>query len=503
MVHFVGAGPGAPDLITVRGQRLIAEADVIIYAGSLVNSALLEYKKADCLVYDSAKMTLEEVTDVMRDAEEAGLSTVRLHTGDPCIYGAIREQMDILDQEKIPYDYTPGVSSFCGAASALDMEYTLPGITQSVIITRMAGRTPMPAGESIESFAGHGATMVIFLSAGMLEELSTKLMEGGYVPDTPAAIVYKATWPEEEKYTCTVETLAQTAAEHQITKTALIIVGEAVAQSGYERSKLYDPEFSTGFRKEIKKETNRGKVTVIGMGPGQIAQMTMEAYQAIEESDVIAGYQVYVDLVRDRFPDKKIITTAMRREEERCALALEEAASGADVAFICRGDARVYGMARLLYEMAQDYTSVEIEVIPGVTAALSGAARLGAPLIHDFALISLSDLMTPWEKIEKRLRMAAEGDFVIVLYNPSSKKRADYLKRACDILLETLSPDQVCGTVRNIGREGEEAHIYTLAELRNVQADMFTTVFIGNRSTKRIGNKMVTPRGYARERGKA
>ena len=503
MVHFVGAGPGAPDLITVRGQRLIAEADVIIYAGSLVNPALLEYKKTDCRVCDSAKMTLEEVTDVMRDAEEAGLSTVRLHTGDPCIYGAIREQMDILDQEKIPYDYTPGVSSFCGAASALDMEYTLPGITQSVIITRMAGRTPMPAGESIESFAGHGATMVIFLSAGMLEELSTKLMEGGYVPDTPAAIVYKATWPEEEKYTCTVETLAQTAAEHQITKTALIIVGEAVAQSGYERSKLYDPEFSTGFRKEIKKETNRGKVTVIGMGPGQIAQMTMEAYQAIEESDVIAGYQVYVDLVRDRFPDKKIITTAMRREEERCALALEEAASGADVAFICSGDAGVYGMAGLLYEMAQDYTSVEIEVIPGVTAALSGAARLGAPLIHDFALISLSDLMTPWEKIEKRLRMAAEGDFVIVLYNPSSKKRADYLKRACDILLETLSPDQVCGTVRNIGREGEEAHIYTLAELKNVQADMFTTVFIGNRSTKRIGNKMVTPRGYARERGKA
>ena len=503
MVHFVGAGPGAPDLITVRGQRLIAEADVIIYAGSLVNSALLEYKKADCRVCDSAKMTLEEVTDVMRDAEEAGLSTVRLHTGDPCIYGAIREQMDILDQEKIPYDYTPGVSSFCGAASALDMEYTLPGITQSVIITRMAGRTPMPAGESIESFAGHGATMVIFLSAGMLEELSTKLMEGGYAPDTPAAIVYKATWPEEEKYTCTVETLAQIAAEHQITKTTLIIVGEAVAQSGYERSKLYDPEFSTAFRKEIKKETNRGKVTVIGMGPGQFAQMTMEAYQAIEESDVIVGYQVYVDLVRDRFPDKKIITTAMRREEERCALALEEAASGADVAFICSGDAGVYGMAGLLYEMAQDYTSVEIEVIPGVTAALSGAARLGAPLIHDFALISLSDLMTPWEKIEKRLRMAAEGDFVIVLYNPSSKKRADYLQRACDILLETLSPDQVCGTVRNIGREGEEAHIYTLAELRNVQADMFTTVFIGNRSTKRIGNKMVTPRGYARERGKA
>ena len=248
MVHFVGAGSGAPDLITVRGQRLLAEADVIIYAGSLVNPALLEYKKDSCRVYDSAKMTLEEVTDVMREAEKEGLTTVRLHTGDPCVYGATREQMDILEKAGIKYDSTPGVSAFCGAASALDMEYTLPGISQSVIITRMAGRTPMPEKESIESFAAHGATMVIFLSTGMLEKLSGRLIEGGYAPDTPAAIVYKATWPDEEKYICTVDTLAQTAAEHGITKTALIIVGGAVAQSGYERSKLYDPGFTTEFR---------------------------------------------------------------------------------------------------------------------------------------------------------------------------------------------------------------------------------------------------------------
>ena len=174
MVHFVGAGSGAPDLITVRGQRLLAEADVIIYAGSLVNPALLEYKKDGCRVYDSAKMTLEEVTDVMREAEKEGLTTVRLHTGDPCIYGATREQMDILEEAGIKYDSTPGVSAFCGAASALDMEYTLPGISQSVIITRMAGRTPMPEKESIESFAAHGATMVIFLSTGMLEKLSRR-----------------------------------------------------------------------------------------------------------------------------------------------------------------------------------------------------------------------------------------------------------------------------------------------------------------------------------------
>ena len=248
MIHFVGAGSGAPDLITVRGQRLLEQADLIIYAGSLVNPALLEVKKEGCRVLDSAKMTLEQVTDAMREAEKEGLSTVRLHTGDPCIYGAIREQMDILEEERIPYDYTPGVSAFCGAASALDMEYTLPGITQSVIITRMAGRTPVPERESIESFAAHGATMVIFLSTGMTEKLSARLIAGGYAPDTPAAIVFKATWPEEEKYVCTVETLAETAAAHGITKTALIIVGGAVAQSGYERSKLYDPAFTTGFR---------------------------------------------------------------------------------------------------------------------------------------------------------------------------------------------------------------------------------------------------------------
>ena len=248
MVHFVGAGSGAPDLITVRGQGLLSEADVIIYAGSLVNPALLDYKKEGCRVYDSAKMTLEQVTDVMRQAEKEGLTTVRLHTGDPCIYDAIREQMDSLEEAGIQYDSTPGVSAFCGAASALDMEYTLPGISQSVIITRMAGRTPMPEKESIESFAAHGATMVIFLSTGMLEKLSGRLIEGGYAPETPAAIVYKATWPDEEKYICTVDTLARTAAEHGITKTALIIVGGAVAQSGYERSKLYDPGFATDFR---------------------------------------------------------------------------------------------------------------------------------------------------------------------------------------------------------------------------------------------------------------
>ncbi len=252
MVHFVGAGSGAADLITVRGMHLLEEADVIIYAGSLVNPQLLDYAKADCEIYNSAKMTLEEVLDQIEKAEAAGKTTVRLHTGDPSLYGAIREQMDPLDEKGIQYDYTPGVSSFCGAASALNLEYTLPDVSQSVIITRMAGRTPVPEKESIESFAAHHATMVIFLSTGMLEELAERLMDGGYSPDTPAALVYKATWPDEEAYVCTVATLAETAREHGITKTALTIVGDSVAHSHYNRSELYNPAFTTEFREASK-----------------------------------------------------------------------------------------------------------------------------------------------------------------------------------------------------------------------------------------------------------
>ncbi len=248
MVHFVGAGSGAVDLITVRGARLLKEADVIIYAGSLVNPELLQDRKENCLVYDSAKMTLEEVLAVIMQAEEQGQMTVRLHTGDPCLYGAIREQMDALDERNISYEMCPGVSSFCGAAAALNLEYTLPGISQSVVITRMEGRTPVPEKEKIASFAAHGASMVIFLSTGLLKELSRELIRGGYKETTPAAIVYKATWPDEKAVICQVGTLYETAKRENITKTALILVGEAVAQRGYQRSRLYDPGFTTEFR---------------------------------------------------------------------------------------------------------------------------------------------------------------------------------------------------------------------------------------------------------------
>lgn len=251
MVHFIGAGPGGADLITVRGAGLLGEADVIIYAGSLVNPEVLKYKKESCAVYDSAGMTLEEVLAVIEETERRGGLTVRLHSGDPSLYGAIREQMDQLDDLGVDYEVTPGVSSFSAAAAVLKAEYTLPDVSQSVIITRMAGRTPVPEREKLSSLASHGATMVLFLSTGLLEEVENELMEGGYAPDSPAAIVYKATWPDQRVFRCTVSTLAETARANGITNTALITVGGFLGNE-YERSKLYDPEFTHGFREAAK-----------------------------------------------------------------------------------------------------------------------------------------------------------------------------------------------------------------------------------------------------------
>ena len=248
MVYFVGAGTGAVDLITVRGMRLLEQADVIIYAGSLVNPELLQYANKDCEIHDSAKLTLEEVLIVMQKAEAEGKITVRLHTGEPSIYGAVREQMDEMDRLGISYESCPGVSACFGAAASLNLEYTLPGISQSLIITRMEGRTQVPEKESIESFAAHQASMAIYLSTGMLKELSERLVAGGYRKETPAALVYKATWPEEEAYICTIETLYDTAKEHGITKTALVLVGEVITHQNYKKSRLYAADFSTEFR---------------------------------------------------------------------------------------------------------------------------------------------------------------------------------------------------------------------------------------------------------------
>ncbi len=237
-------------------------------------------------------------------------------------------------------------------------------------------------------------------------------------------------------------------------------------------------------------------IYVVGIGPGSYENMTGKAIETLRACDTIVGYTVYVDLVREHFPEKEFLTTPMRKEADRCRLAFEEAAKGKAVAMICSGDAGVYGMAGLMLEVGKDYPQIRVEVVPGVTAATGGAAVLGAPLIHDFAVISLSDLLTPWEKIEKRLLLAAEADFVICLYNPSSKKRSDYLRRACELMLRHRSPDTVCGMVSQIGREGETYRVLPLRELKDASADMFTTVFVGNSQTREIDGRMVTPRGY-------
>lgn len=547
MVHIVGAGPGAEDLITVRGLRLLKQADIVIYAGSLVNPGLLKETKQGAVIYDSAKMTLEQVMEVIEQAWKEQKEVVRLHTGDPCLYGAIREQMDAMDKLGITYDICPGVSSFCGTAAALQMEYTLPGISQSVIITRMAGRTPVPERESIRQFASHQATMVIFLSTGMLKELSKELMAGGYSPDTPAAIVYKATWPEEKTVRTTVAGLAEAAEREHITKTALIVVGNTVAQNGYDRSKLYDPGFTTEFRmaesshsgkivsavpemivpeniapdrENVREDTNEnkgaektgktdnekerasGKLYVVGMGPGSLDGMTKEAFKAIGDCQVIAGYTVYADLVKPYFPDKEYLTTPMTKEEARCRMAFECCMEGKDTAMICSGDSGVYGMAGLILELSAQYPGVDIKMIPGVTAACAGAAGLGAPLTHDFAVVSLSDRLTPIEMIWERIEKAAQADFVICLYNPRSKGRPDYLKQACERIMKYRSPETVCGVASCIGRDGEEMKVISLKELADYPADMFTTVFIGKTSTVKIGKWMVTPRGYLQKKEK-
>lgn len=239
------------------------------------------------------------------------------------------------------------------------------------------------------------------------------------------------------------------------------------------------------------------KMYVVGIGPGAYELMTIKAAEVLKECDVIVGYTVYIDLVKDHFPGKEFLSTPMRKEVDRCRLAFEEAAKGKNVAMICSGDAGVYGMSGLMLTIgAEEFPDIPVEIISGVTATLSGASVLGAPLIHDFAVISLSDLLTPWEVIEKRIEAAAQSDMAICFYNPSSKKRHDYLQKACDIILKHRSPENVCGTVENIGREGEAYKVYTLKELRDTQVDMFTTVFVGNSKTQVIGGKMVTPRGY-------
>ncbi len=842
MVHFVGAGPGDPELMTLKGMKLIEKADILIYAGSLVDPRILKYAKEGCSLYDSALLSLEEIIDIIEKGVKEGKEVVRLHSGDPALYGSVSEQTEELDKRNISYDCCPGVSSLFGAAAALKKEFMIPGKSQSLIVTRLSGRTPVPEKESLSLFASHGCSIAVFLSAGMADRVSSELISGGFPPEAPAAIVYKASREDQKCVLTTVSGLGNAARENNIDKTAIIFAGEFLSGCG-ERSCLYDPSFSTLFREaspkhkdfisiisftdkghklnerlseafinkgedvcsvkgipeeksldEVTCEAFKGKavifigaagiafrasaphiagkdkdpsvsvidengkyvipllsghigggnelalkissliggeavittatdingvfavdnwaaekglkienkgmiksvssavlrgekvffqsdlhsdekalvsdgvpesviskdpecpvrvrisprikdgaalnlvpkclvlgigcrkdteysklrefvkgllssenihpsaisdivsidlkekeqaiimlgeetgvplsfysaselneipgdfdiegsyfvlektgsdnvceraaikktlqysdredvkllvkkskgegitgavalfnpfkkkrtgtISVVGLGPGGREGMTMEAVLALRKSRFVTGYRVYLDLVKDLISDKEVYESGMREEEKRCVFAMEKALLGYDTAVVCSGDPGVYGMAGLIYEVCAGHPEIEIRVIPGVTAALSAGAILGAPLMNDFAVISLSDLMTPWEIIEKRLRSASEGDLVTVLYNPMSKKRRDHLKKAVEIIRLSRAADTVCGFVRNAGREGESFDVCTLGELAAKELDMFTTVIIGNNKTRLINGRMVTDRGY-------
>ncbi len=380
MINFVGAGPGAPDLITLRGSALLKEADVVIYAGSLVNPALLGLCREDCRIYNSAEMTLEQVVAVFRQAEAEQKNTVRLHTGDPCVYGAIREQMDALDELGLAYAVTPGVSSFCGAAAAAQAEYTLPDVSQSVILTRMAGRTPVPERESIAALAAHGTSMVVFLSSGMLEGLQAELLKGAYTPDTPAALVYKATWPEEKVLRCTVGTLAETGAKAGVRKTALVLVGDFL-NTAYARSKLYDPSFATEFRPASAGDAPAAPVqaapapakavTLIGIGCGTEATMTAEAAAALRKARLILG----ASRMLESLPKHGLTAPCRAAYLPEDILQHIQQAQG-DVCVLYSGDSGFYSGARGLLPLLQGY---EVRVFPGISSLQALAARLGRP----------------------------------------------------------------------------------------------------------------------------
>ncbi len=392
MIWFVGAGPGAEDLITVRGRALLAEADVVIYAGSLVNTALLQVCKKDCKRYDSAYMTLPEVIVVMEEAVAQKKSVVRLHTGDPSLYGAIKEQMEELESRHIDYAICPGVSSFCGAAAALQAEYTLPDVSQSVIITRAAGRTGVPEQEALEKLAAHQSTMVLFLSMSLVSEVTRQLLAGGYAPETPAAIVYKATWPEEQVFRTTIAGLEETAQRQGITKTALIVVGK-VLEGVTEKSRLYAPEFATGIRSDRK---TLGRFFNVGVGAGDPEDITRKAERLLKSAQVICrqegqtAYQIAakacpeilaketLSLDTPMSRDKKVLEEAWTKATEQVA---EKLRAGLDVAMPVLGDPAVYATASYLQQRLAALGFVT-EMANGIPSFVRAAGDCGISLVQ-------------------------------------------------------------------------------------------------------------------------
>lgn len=655
-VEIVGAGPGAEDLITVRGLRALQQADLVVYAGSLVAPALLRHCRPDCLCRDSASMDLAEQVAVMSEAALAGKRVVRLHTGDPALYGAIDEQIRGLAERGITVRITPGVSSVFAAAAALGCELTGPGTAQSVVLTRTPGRTPMPAGEQAAAFARTGATLAFFLSTGKVADLMAELQDaGGLAPDTPAAAVYRASWPDEQVVRGTLADLARKVEEAGFRRQSLILVGRALAASTTV-SRLYDGSFSHGYRNslpdeaflgtcalyaaspaglaqartlaaaltqgdapapvifaacpaddqqpapqpvadmaaaladalprfdahiilgtprqvlpllpaatgdaaviccaesgrhavclldgpnhagdrltrrvaritgglgitgptEAEKENDtpaavspaaatasavpsspHGEVLVVGLGSGDPAQLTPEVDAALRRCDTVAGYSKYVDFIRDRIHGKRLIETGMKGEVERCRDALAAAAAGATVCMVCSGDPGILAMAGLLFELRareQAFRDLPIRVLPGITAASTAAAALGAPLQNGFSLVSLSDLLVPADEVRRNLRAVAQSALPVTLYNPAGRKRRRLLAEALDIFREARGGDILCAFVRHAGRPEETRWIGRLADLPADDVDMSTLVLIGSARTVTDRGALFEARGYA------
>lgn len=655
-VEIVGAGPGAEDLITVRGLRALQQADLVVYAGSLVAPALLRHCRPDCLCRDSASMDLAEQVAVMSEAALAGKRVVRLHTGDPALYGAIDEQIRGLAERGITVRITPGVSSVFAAAAALGCELTGPGTAQSVVLTRTPGRTPMPAGEQAAAFARTGATLAFFLSTGKVADLMAELQDaGGLAPDTPAAAVYRASWPDEQVVRGTLADLARKVEEAGFRRQSLILVGRALAASATV-SRLYDGSFSHGYRNSLPDEaflgtcalyaaspaglaqartlaaalaqgdapapvifaacpaddqqpapqpvadmaaaladalprfdahiilgtprqalpllpaatgdaaviccaesgrhavclldgpdhagdrlTRRvaritgglaitgpteaekkndtpaavspaaatasavpssphGEVMVVGLGSGDPAQLTPEVDAALRRCDTVAGYSKYVDFIRDRIHGKRLIETGMKGEVERCRDALAAAAAGATVCMVCSGDPGILAMAGLLFELRareQAFRDLPIRVLPGITAASTAAAALGAPLQNGFSLVSLSDLLVPADEVRRNLRAVAQSALPVTLYNPAGRKRRRLLAEALDIFREARGGDILCAFVRHAGRPEETRWIGRLADLPADDVDMSTLVLIGSARTVTDQGALFEARGYA------
>lgn len=655
-VEIVGAGPGAEDLITVRGLRALQQADLVVYAGSLVAPALLRHCRPDCLCRDSASMDLAEQVAVMSEAALAGKRVVRLHTGDPALYGAIDEQIRGLAERGITVRITPGVSSVFAAAAALGCELTGPGTAQSVVLTRTPGRTPMPAGEQAAAFARTGATLAFFLSTGKVADLMAELQDaGGLAPDTPAAAVYRASWPDEQVVRGTLADLARKVEEAGFRRQSLILVGRALAASATV-SRLYDGSFSHGYRNslpdeafhgtcalyaaspaglaqartlaaalaqgdapapvifaacpaedqqpapqpvadmaaaladalprfdahiilgtprqvlpllpaatgdaaviccaesgrhavclldgpdhagdrltrrvaritgglgitgptEAEKENDtpaavspaaatasavpsspHGEVLVVGLGSGDPAQLTPEVDAALRRCDTVAGYSKYVDFIRDRIHGKRLIETGMKGEVERCRDALAAAAAGATVCMVCSGDPGILAMAGLLFELRareQAFRDLPIRVLPGITAASTAAAALGAPLQNGFSLVSLSDLLVPADEVRRNLRAVAQSALPVTLYNPAGRKRRRLLAEALDIFREARGGDILCAFVRHAGRPEETRWIGRLADLPADDVDMSTLVLIGSARTVTDRGALFEARGYA------